>query len=312
MSTKSQIFTNRQEMRSHTFEIFRYKDAIPRDVALHHHDFYEIYFFLSGSVLYNIESHSYLLTPGDILLIRPMQLHQPIFDGKSGNYERIVLWLNANFLEQFGLNGENLSACFHSARPGYAGLLRPDEHVRQKLQLLIELLLQEQQVNEYGHEISCLAYLALILSQLCRLSNQEPQEVESAGSSQVIYDVLEYINEHFQEDLSLDSLANRFFISKYHLSREFTKVTGSSVHRYVTQRRLITAKQMMSEGISTTSVCQQCGFGDYSSFYRAFKSTYQIGPREFALRLKKSSTDTEDATLIFRELIEKQIEKELP
>ena len=86
MSTKSQIFTNRQEMRSHTFEIFRYKDAIPRDVALHHHDFYEIYFFLSGSVLYNIESHSYLLTPGDILLIQPMQLHQPIFDGKSGNY----------------------------------------------------------------------------------------------------------------------------------------------------------------------------------------------------------------------------------
>ena len=312
MSTKTQIFSDRQQMQHHTFEIFRYKDAVPKDVALHHHDFYEIYFFLSGSVLYNIESRSYLLTPGDILLIHPMQLHQPIFDGKSGNYERIVLWLNANFLDQFGINGENLAACFHSARPGHAGLLRPDEHVRQKLHYLLELLLQEQHVNEYGHEISCLSYLALILSQLCRLSIQEPQEVENAGASRVVYDILEYINEHFHEDLSLDSLANRFFISKYHLSREFTKVTGSSVHRYVTQRRLITAKQMMSEGISTTSVCQQCGFGDYSSFYRAFKSAYQISPRDFALRLKKYSSDSEDPTYFLREYLEQASEKELP
>jgi AraC-like DNA-binding protein len=305
MPSKPQIFTDRQEMQNHTYEIFRYKDANPRDVALHHHDFYEIYFFLSGSVLYNIESRSYLLTPGDILLIRPMQLHQPIFDGKSGNYERIVLWLNSSFMDQFGINGEHLNACFHSARPGHAGLLRPDEHIRQKLQYLLEQLLQEQDGQEYGHEVSCFSYLALILSQLCRLSIQEPLEVEASDASRVIYDVLEYINEHFQEDLSLDSLANRFFISKYHLSREFTKVTGSSVHRYVTQRRLITAKQMMSEGVSTTSVCQHCGFGDYSSFYRAFKSAYQISPREFSLRLKKYSNDSEERTAFLREYFEK-------
>lgn len=305
MPSKSQIFTDRQEMRTHTFEIFRYKDAVPRDVALHHHDFYEIYFFISGSVLYNIESRSYLLTPGDILLIRPMQLHQPIFDGKSGNYERIVLWLDSNFMEQFGLAGEPLSACFHAAAPGHAGLLRPDEHVRHKLHYLLELLLQEMQVNDYGHEISCLGYLSLILSQLCRLSIQEPQEVETSNSSQVIYNILEYINENFREDLSLDSLANQFFISKYHLSREFTKVTGSSVHQYVTQRRLITAKQMMSEGVSTTSVCQHCGFGDYSSFYRAFKRAYHISPREFSLRLKKTAADSEERLMFLREYIEK-------
>lgn len=296
MPSKTQVFTDRQQMRHPVFEIFRYKDANPRDVALHHHDFYEIYFFISGSVLYNIESRSYLLTPGDILLIRPMQLHQPVFDGKSGSYERIVLWLNAAFLEQFGINGENLSACFHSAVPGYAGLLRPDEHVRQKLQYFLELLVQEQSSGEYGQEISCLSYLALILSQLCRLSSQVPPEVEASDASRVVYDVLEYINEHYHEDLSLDTLSNRFFISKYHLSREFTRVTGSSVHRYVTQRRLITAKQKMSEGISTTAVCQQCGFGDYSSFYRAFKSAYQVSPREFALRLKKQTADDEDRT----------------
>ncbi|MBO7253554.1 MAG: helix-turn-helix domain-containing protein [Oscillospiraceae bacterium] len=305
MPPKTQAFTDRQQMQTHTFEIFRYKDANPKDVALHHHDFYEIYFFLSGSVLYNIESRSYLLTPGDILLIRPMQLHQPIFDGKTGNYERIVLWLNRNFLDQFGLSDEPMNACFHTILPSHAGLLRPDEHVRQKLLYMLELLLAEQTSTEYGHEISCFSYLALILSQLCRLSSQEPLEVETSDVSKVVYDVLEYINENFQHDLSLDTLANRFFVSKYHLSREFTRVTGSSVHRYVTQRRLITAKQMMSEGKSTSSVCQLCGFGDYSSFYRAFKAAYQISPREFALRLKKLSVDSEERNRFLREYYEK-------
>ena len=306
MPAKTQPFNDRQHMQNHIFEIFRYKDANPKDVPLHHHDFYEIYFFLSGSVLYNIESKSYLLTPGDILLIQPTQLHQPIFDQKIGNYERIVLWLDRNFMEQFGLEGEPLISCFHSARPGHAGLLRPDEHVRQKLQYLLEMLLQEQDGREYGHEISCLAFLALILSQLCRLSSQEPLEVEATDASKVVYDILEYINENFGEDLSLDSLANRFFISKYHLSREFTRVTGSSVHRYVTQRRLITAKQLMSEGVSTTAVCQQCGFGDYSSFYRAFKSTYQMSPRDFIIRKKRHTADSEERNSFVRDYLEKQ------
>lgn len=306
MPPKTYTITDRQHMQSLTYELFRYRDSNPRDVALHHHDFYEIYFFLSGSVLYNIESRSYLLTPGDILLIRPMQLHQPIFDGKTGSYERIVLWLDVNFLEQFGMSGEPLSACFHASAPGQASLLRPDEHVRQKLQYLLELLIQEESSKEYGHEISCLSYLALILSQLCRLSTQEPQEVEASISSRVVYEVLNYINGNFSEELTLDSLANKFFVSKYHLSREFARVTGSSVHRYITQRRLIVAKQLMSEGVSTTAVCQQCGFGDYSSFYRAFKAAYQISPREFSARLKKSALDNEDRTHFLREILEKQ------
>lgn len=306
MPPKPQSDQYRNHMITTTYEISRIKGPQPQEVALHHHDFYEIYFFLSGNVMYNIESKSYLLTPGDILLIQPMQLHQPIFQQKVGSYERIVLWMSRSFLEQFGINGENLDACFHSAQPGHAGLLRPDEHVRQKLLLLLELLLEEQENTEYGHEISCLSYLALILSQLCRLSIQEPQEVDFSLSSRVVYDVIQYINQNFGEELTLDSLANQFFVSKFHLSREFARVTGSSVHRYITQRRLIAAKQLMSEGASTTAACQQCGFGDYSSFYRAFRAAYQISPREYLLRLKKDTLDAENLSPFLLTPSEKQ------
>lgn len=291
MSPKTYADQYRTYMLSPDFEVHRIKSPQPREVALHHHDFYEIYFFISGNVMYNIESKSYLLTPGDILLIQPMQLHQPVFQQETGSYERIVLWLSRPFLEQFHLGSENLSTCFHSARPGHAGLLRPDEQIHRNLLYLLEQLMQERGSSEYGCEISCLSYLSLILAQLCRLSIQEPQEVDLIPSSRVVYDVMEYINQNYAQELTLDSLANQFFISKYHLSREFARITGSSVHRYITQRRLIIAKQLIADGVSTGDACQRCGFGDYSSFYRAFKNTYQISPRDYLLRLKRDAED---------------------
>ena len=101
MAQRPQHFNTRQRMHRNTFEIFHYKDNNMTEVALHHHDFYEVYFFLSGSVSYNIESHSYRLSPGDLLLISPSELHQPVFNDDRKNYERIVLWINASFLHQF-------------------------------------------------------------------------------------------------------------------------------------------------------------------------------------------------------------------
>ena len=108
MATKHQRFDTRQTMHNTTFEVFRYKDAYLKEVALHHHDFYEVYFFLSGNVQYNIESRSYLLTPGDVLLISPMELHQPMFGSDHREYERIVLWIDKQFLEGFSIPGETL------------------------------------------------------------------------------------------------------------------------------------------------------------------------------------------------------------
>ena len=91
-------FNTRQQMQKTSFEIFHYFDSKPGSVALHHHDFYEIYFFISGQVEYQIEGRSYQLQPGDLLLISPLELHQPIFESVVQPYERIVLWISPAFL----------------------------------------------------------------------------------------------------------------------------------------------------------------------------------------------------------------------
>lgn len=289
MPVKHQRFDVRQTMRNTTFEIFRYKDAYLKEVALHHHDFYEIYFFLSGNVQYNIENRSYLLTPGDVLLISPMELHQPMFGPEQREYERIVLWIDKQFLEGFSLPGKSFAACFDTSAPNYSNLLRPEGANRQFLIFLLEQLISESSSDEPYQEICALSYLAQALVLLNRLSLQQRRENVVPTPDSTVYNILGYINDHYHENLTLDDLANKFFISKYHLSREFQRLVGTSVHRYIVQKRLVMAKQMLSSGKPSSEVYQSCGFGDYSNFYRAFKAEYQISPKDYVQRLKESA-----------------------
>ena len=103
----------------------------------------------------------------------------------------------------------------------------------------------------------------------------------------VVDQVVEYINEHYNEPLTLDDLSERFFISKYHLLRKFDRQVGTTVHRYILQKRLLIAKQLLGSGLAPSEVCQHCGFGDYANFYRAFRAEYHITPRQYALAQKE-------------------------
>ena len=306
MPPKTQRFDNRQHMKTNTFEIFRYKDDYPKEVTLHHHDFYEIYFFLSGNVQYNIESRSYLLTPGDVLLISPMELHQHMFGSEHRTYERIVLWINKQFLESFSLPGQEFTKCFDTTAPGHTNLLRPEGIARQFLTFLLEQLISESTSVDPYQEIASLTYLAQVLIALNRLAMQQMHKEDPVTApDSAVYSILGYINEHYHEDLTLDYLANKFFISKYHLSREFQRLVGTSVHRYIIQKRLVMAKQMLSEGKPSSEVYQHCGFGDYSNFYRAFKAEYHISPKDYILLLKESSYRSDPLPKRIRERMEK-------
>ena len=295
MASRPQTFNTRQRMNRNTFEIFHYRDDYMKEVALHHHDYYEIYFFQSGNVSYNIESRNYLLSPGDVLIISPNELHQPIFGEEKQMYERTVLWISKAFLDRLDLPGQEVSRCFDTSHPKHTNLLRPDGVTREVINYPLSVLQKEMDSPEYAAELyamGCLAQLLVLINRLAARPNRETEPRENADS--VVYRVLAYINEHYHEDLSLDFLANKFFISKYHLSREFNRLVGTSVYRYIIQKRLVIAKQMMSSGMPTSEVYQHCGFGDYSNFYRAFKSEYQISPREFMDSLRKENAVRED------------------
>ena len=197
-------------------------------------------------------------------------------------YERVVLWISRGCLSALSSPGCDLSACFDVDNPSRTNLLRLDAVSLRRLRDMADALIDEKNSRYFGWELNCKALLTRILVELNRRMQDSPDSFEIPDeSSGIISGVLRYINENFNNDISLDALSEQFFVSKYHLSREFKRLVGTSVYRYVIQKRLIMAKQKMMTGLSPTDVYCNCGFGDYANFYRAFRAEYGISPKEF-------------------------------
>ncbi len=282
-----QNFDPRQSMTSNEFEVFHYCDAKFEGVPVHQHDFYEVYFFIRGNVEYNVEGKSYHLKSGDILLINPLELHQPRISPEQSSYERIVLWINKNHLSSLCSNNTSLTRCFDNTNPDHSNLLRLTQSQQNYISSKFEELIEETKKDQYGADLVCNAILIRILVELNRIGESMKGTDISKASSPLISKVLDYINLHYCEKLSLSSIADEFFVSKYYLSHSFNEAVGTSLHRYIILKRLINAKQMLSNGIKPTTTAEACGFNDYAGFYRAFTSEYGITPKEFAKNTTK-------------------------
>ena len=97
----------------------------------------------------------------------------------------------------------------------------------------------------------------------------------------VSYTHLYYIEDHLEEDLTLEKLAAAFYVSKYHIAHVFKDSTGLSVHQYIMKKRLFACKNAIPDCENISDVYLQFGFKDYSSFYRAFKKEFGISPKEY-------------------------------
>ncbi len=279
----------RSRLSRRGYEVFRTRESYPGEQVLHCHDFYEVNLIWSGTMHYRVEGRSYHLTNGDILLISPGELHQPDPEMEQSTCERVVLWLNQTSLQQFCSFGLDPSGCFSRTRTG--GIcLRFDDGDTMRIGELLERCLREKGSEDFGATMMADTAMIQAMILINRLHRRTTQGERRGRSSSLVGRVLEYINNHFSEELTLDSLAGRFFISKYHLSREFGRIVGIPVHRYIIQKRLVVAKQMLSEGRSSTMVYQHCGFGDYSNFYRAFRNEYGISPKDYVATLRQDTT----------------------
>ncbi len=280
MATKAQSFDYRQSMMNKQFEVFHYRDRKGENISIHHHDFFEIYFLLEGNVDFLVEGKTHHLEPGDLLLISPQELHQAQIR-PNAMYERIVLWIDRNYLAGLGGDFSDLTGCFDHDSPMHTNLLRPDKIRRAALQDLLEKLTIEFYGGKPGGDLYAQGLLLQFMVEVNRLvrniTTQQPRQEEPDLVSQV----LTYIGSHFQENITLENLAAEFYVSKYYLSHEFSKRVGISIYRYVIFRRLMQAKELMEAGNAPGAVYQTCGFGDYANFYRAFKSEYGISPKAY-------------------------------
>ena len=251
-------------------------------VGLHHHDFYEIFCFLSGDMEYHIEDRRYRLQPGDILTISPSELHQPVFIPAQGFYERIVLWIDQDTVQPLCREQEDLTACFGPAGGVRSNLLRPEKETAALLRMLMDRLIAvPPQESAYG-KVTERALLALILAELNLLSLRTlagtAPETSHRPLSKYTVAAVAYIAAHLNEPIPLQALAKACFVSEQHLLRIFKEEMGMSVHRYITQKRLLTARQHLHNGMPAQQAAQQCGFSSYSTFWRCYKKEYGEAP----------------------------------
>ncbi len=279
MALYHDTFTQRQTMNRRDFEFYHYLDLEPPTVDFHHHDFYEVLFFVSGAVTYTVEGRSYLLRPGDIVLTNSRDIHRPeAAPGKP--YERYVLWITGQLLEQIQQPGDDLTACFRDAAQKQYKLIRPDGDVLAQLQKLCRRVLRLQREESFGSATLLYAAVAELLVYLNRAYFGTPSAIRrDVTESEAVNRAVAHIEAHLTEELTLDSLAEAVHLSKFYLNRQFKRYTGLTIHQFILKKRLITARAMLRSGASAMDACLGCGFNDYSNFLKAFKREFGRSPR---------------------------------
>lgn len=264
------------------FRFFHLKDKKTEEHSFHYHDFNKIVVFISGNATYAIEGKYYKLRPWDILFVGSNELHKPIIDPNE-YYERIIIWVNTDFLTSHSSDDGNLLACFESTREEKNNLFRINAD---NLNLIKDTLFSlEKEIRDRGFggkllQNTIFLQLMVYLNRLILRTKAKKDEKDIQYDERIV-NILSYINENLGSDLSIDDIALRFYINRYYLMHNFKDQTGYTLHNYILQKRLAKAAALIRKGLQIAYVSEQCGFRDYSSFVRAFKKSFGLPPKQY-------------------------------
>ena len=267
------------------FRLFHIRDQKSQEFDCHYHDFHKIVILISGQVTYFVEGKAYYLKPWDILLVGRYDIHRPVISSELP-YERIVIWIKNEFIENQKPGDDNLAACFsHAEEENFHMVqLSPDNQL-----MLRELMFHlESSLNssEFAAPQLCTALFLQFFIYINRIFLCQKTIKDSANLryDKQIEEILRYINQNLTGNLSNERLAEQFYLSKYHLMHKFKKETGYTLHNYIEQKRLSSASDAIRKGTPVMKAAKDSGFMDYSTFLRAFRKKYGMSPKDYYLR----------------------------
>ena len=177
-----------------------------------------------------------------------------------------------------------METCFQLAQERGFHLLRFDGERRLDYMRTIQHLEEATRSREFGAarlaDTLCQQLLIAVDRDILR-SRTAQEEKDSYRVDPKIEEILHYIAAHLEEELTVDALAGRFYLSRYYLMHRFKEVTGYTLHQYISQKRLVWAGELIRSGMPVMKAAEQAGFSEYSTFLRAFRGTFHMSPREF-------------------------------
>lgn len=244
------------------------------------HDYYEIIFLQSEKGCFFVNEKIYPLQFSNVFVFNTMDFHRSVI---SGEHQSCVIHFSPDLTESLSTQKTNLLACFRNRPKDFCHCIQLSLDQQKQLFVLLEKAESISKSISYGSDIARQLIMAEILIYLnplfltVRRQNLNNSSLDFAR----IKPIIEYIQENIAQDISLDFLSSKFFISKYHLGHLFKEVTGYPVMEYVIHRRIILARQLLHKNYSVQKTGELIGFNDNSHFIRTFKNIMGVSPGQY-------------------------------
>ena len=243
----------------------------PSEFKMHTHERCELYGFLEGKGTYKIEGTQYTLEKGDILIMRPAESHYIDLNG-SYPYTRFVINFPIDIFDSID-ESRFLVSAYTERTNGQFNLYRSTDFKSSSYEFYFRNMFAPSE----NRRLQLISNLMPLLNEISAAFREKRDESISESEE---YKIVSYINRNLFKQITLDDICREFFISKPQLCRSFKAATGSTVWNYITAKRLVAAKNMIQSGQPPTKVFSECGFSDYSSFYRAYIKKHGVTPAQ--------------------------------
>lgn len=280
------------EATSRHFHIYKLKNS---DVAeqMHHHDYFQVCFVSCGEILHEQlgqTDRSVRLCHGDAFIIPPYFSHRIKFmGGRSEIYSLSfsdTLFHPGFFLSNIAPFLDHLQT--HTA-PTNEEIIRLkiklDKNQRANIQALFECLLREQ--NGADHLSPAASLIAASLYTLAQGYYQQPENRDDYNEIAVynssLAQCIEYIDQHYKENINLSDLAKQFAMSRSSFSSLFPRFTGLSLKQYIRRKRVLEAESIIRDcpNLTMSEISLMVGYEDPSTFYRNFLQISGVSPSEY-------------------------------
>lgn len=240
------------EYKGNEFYFHHSKDLYKLNIFNPHiHDKCELYYFISGEATMFIDGAEIILKENTAVLMKPGTTHMVNLTGNS-NYERMALIFSNNNSFDFD----------------YSVFYDTNKFILECLNTI---------VDSQNKEVCFNSFIAAMIYKITESDAVKTPEDE----------IVKYICNHLTEDITLNSIAERFYISKEHLCRKFKQQTGMGVWEFITKKRLICARENIILYKSVKKGYLASGFNDYSSFYRQYVKFFNTSPKDDLQKAKE-------------------------
>ena len=270
-------FTSITNVKCFTFLM---EDILPIFKGFHFHDdIYEILYMVDGSSQYIIEDKIYNLEKGDMVLVCPNQLHQLI----SPNYsKRIICSFTPDYLDSLKTSNTNFKDIFEVLQFTGNNKISFQNNDLAKVETLFtrmtKLLFSDQFGDDLQYNLSFSRIMLLIAEKL--FDDKDLTDV-SYLTHPIIKNIIDYINQNLSNKITIKNISDKLALSPSYLSHIFKENTGVSILQFIIKKRLVHSKELLRQGKRIEDIAQECGFMDYTSFFRSFKKEFGITPKKY-------------------------------